>query len=145
MPELSTIPVITAGGCASNLRTAANAIPVLNEIRHALQRLAEKGESTTIDLSAIPFGPGDKDQLFEILGTGEVSASVTPCQMGISEISETRFPGVWRVRHLGPTDEELAVHIHITRVPDLLLTPQEDIQDSAAALGNEISNIEESS
>ena len=39
---------------------AGNARPVLHEVLHALRRLHEGGGPTTIDLHAIPFGPGDE-------------------------------------------------------------------------------------
>jgi hypothetical protein len=37
-----------------------NALPILNEIRHALDRLLESGETTVIDLGALPMGPQDE-------------------------------------------------------------------------------------
>lgn len=111
---------------------ARNAVPVLHEIRHALDRLAQTQEATVIDLSAIPFAPGDRQQLLEVLGSGEVEATINA--MGPTRIRETAFPGVWLVQYLGASDEEVATHIEITRCPSLLLTPEPDVAESAAAL-----------
>lgn len=102
-----------------------NALPVLHEIRNALIKLQQAGESTVIDLSAIPFGPGDRERLLETLGTGEVSARVDA--LGATHIHETTLPGVWRVHYHSPDDRELALHIEITRLPSLLGTPAEEI------------------
>ena len=115
---------------------AQNALPVLHQIRHALNRLVETGESTVIDLSAIPFGPGDREQLLDKLGEGEVQATVS--SLGDTHIQETAYPGVWQVQYLAPTGEELAHHIEITLLPTLLSSPLEDVADAARALSNEL-------
>lgn len=119
-------------GLDGDANDAHNAMPVLHEIRHALRRLVDTGENTIIDLSAIPFGPGDRDRLLEALGQGEVSAVVDA--LGQSLVEETAYPGVWVVRHRSPLGDEIATHIEITRQPSLLLTPEEDIGESAARL-----------
>jgi hydrogenase-1 operon protein HyaF len=115
---------------------AHNAIPLLHEIRHALLRLAETDEPTTIDLSAIPFGPGDRDKLFAALGQGEVSASVNA--MGETLINESRYPGVWIVRHHSPVGDELATHIQVTRLPSMLITPEADLGEAAIRLASDL-------
>jgi len=115
---------------------AHNAVPLLHEIRHALQRLAESGESTTLDLSAIPFGPGDREKLFEFLGNGEVSANVQA--LGETEVIESNYPGVWIVRHRSPVGDELVTHIEITRLPSMLTTPEEDLGEAAAQLAADL-------
>jgi hydrogenase-1 operon protein HyaF len=111
---------------------ALNALPLLHEIRHALTRLFEKGEPTTIDLTSIPFGPGDKDQLLEVLGSGEVDASVDA--MGSTKVRETAYPGVWLVEYFSPTGEPLTTHIEVARCPSVILTPEQDLADAALAL-----------
>lgn len=130
MSGLDAIDVRVEG--PSSLRTD-NVLPLLHEIRHALQRLASTGEPTTIDLSSIPFAPQDRKQLFETLGEGEVEARVDA--FGPSTVRETAFPGVWLVQHLNPHHEELSALIEIARLPALLLTPEADVEESAAALG----------
>jgi hydrogenase-1 operon protein HyaF len=109
-----------------------NALPILNEIRHALAVLNETGQSTTIDLSAIPFGPGDREALDAALGQGEVSATID--SLGHTHIRETAFPGVWWVDYRSPSDTELVIHLEITQIPSLLATPKEEIADSLQRL-----------
>lgn len=111
---------------------ALNAVPLLHEVRHALGKLSRSGESTTIDLSSIPFGPGDRQQLFDILGRGEVTATVDA--MGATRVQETAFAGVWLVEYLSMSGDELATHIEVTRCPSLLVTPEQDLADAARAL-----------
>ena len=36
-----------------------NVRPILNEVIHAIDRLLDTGEATTIDLASLPFGPGE--------------------------------------------------------------------------------------
>jgi len=109
-----------------------NVLPLLHEIRHALERLVSTDEPTTIDLSSIPFSQYDRDRLFKALGEGEVHARVD--SFGASSVRETAFPGVWLVQHANPRDEELSLYIEISRLPAILTTPVADVEDSAAAL-----------
>ena len=114
--------------------SAENAIPVLNEIRHALDELQRTGNTTVIDLHAMPFGPGDRDHLFETLGSGEVTAVID--SLGETKIRETAYPGVWIVEYFSPNEAELTVHIEVTPIPSLLATPQEEINDSLQRLAS---------
>lgn len=131
MSGLDSINVVVEGATEQG-GMALNAVPVLHEIRHALDKLTVSGETTVIDLSAIPFAPGDKRQLLDVLGTGEVTATVNA--MGPTRVSETGFPGVWLIQYFGPSNEEMATHVEVTRCPSLLLTPELDVVDSAATL-----------
>jgi len=85
---------------------ARNALPILHEIRHALKRLVEAGETTVIDLHAIPFGAGDEADLCASLGTGEVTARLDA--LGESLITETIYPGVWIVDHYNTHGQRIA-------------------------------------
>jgi hydrogenase-1 operon protein HyaF len=113
-----------------------NVLPLLHEIRHALERLASTGEPTTIDLSSIPLSPDDRDRLLDVLGRGEVEARLDA--FGPSNIRETAYPGVWLVQHMNPPGEEHSSLIEITRLPALLQTPEADVKDSAAALADRL-------
>ena len=135
MSSLDAIKVAVEG-IPEAAHTVQNALPVLHEIRHALEKLASTGEPTVIDLSAIPFGPGDLSQLFEALGKGEVEASVNA--FGETRVSETQYPGVWLVQHFSPQGNDLATHIEVTRLPSMLVTPEQDIADASAALAQHL-------
>jgi hydrogenase-1 operon protein HyaF len=109
-----------------------NALPILHEVRHALERLIATGEGTQIDLNAIPFGPGDVDRLTAILGTGEVSATIQA--LGPTLIQETAIPGVWLVDYHNSEGERLAYHIEIATTPRILGAQPEDLATSIDAL-----------
>jgi hydrogenase-1 operon protein HyaF len=114
-----------------------NARPILHEVLHRLQSLAETAEAGLIDLSAIPFGPGDEQALLALLGRGEVEASVQA--LGETRVWESRFPGVWLVDHCNPEGERIAFHIEIAEIPGILRAQAEDVADSARALAYELS------
>jgi hydrogenase-1 operon protein HyaF len=105
-----------------------NVTPLLHEIRHALQRLIETEESTTIDLRALPMAPGEMEKLETILGSGEVSAKLNA--LGPSEIVETSIAGVWLVTHYNMEEEVLGKYIEITSIPDILTVQPQDLHDS---------------
>jgi hydrogenase-1 operon protein HyaF len=131
MSTLSDIP-IQVEQSPPPPRDFGNALPILGEIRHAVARLAETGEATRIDLAAIPFGPGDEDRLLELLGRGEVQATVDA--LGPTRIWETRFPGVWLVDYANADDQRLALQIEVDEVPQILRTQHADLSDSLSAL-----------
>jgi hydrogenase-1 operon protein HyaF len=109
-----------------------NALPILHEIRHGLERLAQTSEPTLIDLHAIPFGPGDEERLLEFLGRGEVQAGIEA--LGTTRVWESEIPGVWLVDHRNGNNERVALHIEINRIPDILRTQSDDILEAVARL-----------
>lgn len=131
MSRLQDIPINVLDRQGSQSQTG-NLLPILNEIRYALALLASSGEPTTIDLSAIPFAPGDLEELDSVLGRGEVSAVVDA--LGETRIRETAYPGVWWVNHHSPQGDTLATQIEISRTPALLSTPEQDIPETIDAL-----------
>ena len=117
--------------CGDEIYTG-NVTPILNEIRHALNTLLETGESTTIDLRALPMAPGEEQQLETMLGTGEATATIDA--MGLTTVNESLFAGVWLVTHRNTDDEILGKFIEITRIPSILESQTEDIRAALKAL-----------
>ena len=109
-----------------------NVIPIINEIRHALEKLLEDGEATIIDLRALPLGPGEEQKLESMLGIGEVTAKIDA--MGVSTVNETLFAGVWLVTHRNTEDAILGKFIEITRYPSILESQTEDMRSALKAL-----------
>ena len=109
-----------------------NIPPLLHELRHALQRLIDSGETTTIDLRALPLAPGELATLEQQLGSGEISARMNA--LGPSDIIETAFPGVWRVIHYNQHEEVMAYFLEVSTVPSLLQTPSQDLPGSITGL-----------
>jgi hydrogenase-1 operon protein HyaF len=102
---------------------------VFGEVAGALTRLADRGEPTIIDIRCLPFQPDDFAALDQLLGEGEVSCALSIA--GRSEVKETSYAGVWRVRHFGEGDAYAADEIHIALVPDILTAHPDDVAYAA--------------
>ncbi len=109
-----------------------NLEPLLHEILHALDELASQGAERIIDLRALPLAPGEEQRLLQILGTGEVNASLDA--LGKSSIQESRFSGIWITTHFNSKGEIMGRYIEITRLPQLLATQPEDMAQGLEAL-----------
>jgi hydrogenase-1 operon protein HyaF len=112
---------------------AENGRALLRELETHLQRLLETGESAQIDLGGMPLNPADHELLDQVLGQGEVFATVNG--LGVSEISDTAIPCVWRIEYYNTEEALVAEFIEVSRCPELLLTPVEDMQESLSLLG----------
>jgi len=109
-----------------------NVRPILNEVMHAVDRLLETDEPTTIDLAGLPFGPGELEHLEATLGTGELAAKLDA--LGTSRIRETAYPGVWWLEHRNAFDEVVGRYLEITRTPEILSSQEADIIAGRARL-----------
>jgi hydrogenase-1 operon protein HyaF len=117
-----------------------NVVPILHEIRHALDLLADSGKATIIDLTAMPFGSDDEAQLRAALGEGEVVATVNA--LGESCMQETGYSGVWLVEHRSPEQVRTALHLEVAEVPFLLKTPIDDLRAARRRLSNRLNDID---
>ena len=106
--------------------SVGNVAAILTEIASLLEKLAGSGETSLIDLKSLPFSPGEYEQLRLTLGRGEVSARLDA--IGMSEIIETHFPGVWWVTHYNVEGDIVADLIEIATVPNILLSQPEDVR-----------------
>ncbi len=122
--------------CASGPRAVAaetgNLPPLLHQIRHALQRLLERGETTTIDLRRMPLSAAERERLRRFLGRGEVSVRLEA--LGESDILESAFPGVWLVTHRDVQGGVMGEFIEIATVPGLLAAGPDDLKDAVGAI-----------
>lgn len=114
----------------------ANVLPLLHEIRHALEKLLEAGEATVIDLRSIPLAPGEDDAILDALGKGEVHARLDA--LGPSEIYETRYAGVWVVTHYNESDEMIGRFIEVTGIPEVLKAQREDVDQALKSLAERL-------
>lgn len=117
---LDAIPVIHV---TANL--SGNAPPLLRETAQLLHRLLNSGESSSIDLRALPLTPADLDWLREQLGEGEIA--VTLNADGESSLNETACPGVWWITHRNPLGAIVSEFIEVALVPDLVKAHPEDV------------------
>ena len=132
---MAQTPCMDEGCGAGGEALTHNVRPLLNEIRHALEKLLATGETSAIDLRSIPLAPGEEEQIEAALGAGEISAELDA--MGPSEIRETGYPGVWLVTHFNVDRQLMGKFIEITRVPDLLKSQDVDIADGLLRLAGQ--------
>jgi len=117
-----------------------NVKPILHEIRHALEKLLNSGESSMIDLRSIPLAPGEEETIINTLGRGEVHARLDV--LGPSEVYETQFAGVWLVTHYNENDSIVSRFIEVTEMPDVLKSQPEDVAHSLDELVTELGTEE---
>ena len=109
-----------------------NVKPLLHEIKHALDNLIETGQTTIIDLRSIPLAPGEEDHILKTLGLGEVQAKLDA--LGLSEIIETQYAGVWIVTHYNDENQIISRFIEVTTMPEILSSQTEDIMAAYSRL-----------
>ena len=105
---------------------ASGNVPLLlNELRHALERLLEDGTVHAIDARAIPLAPGEEERLLTALGKGELSAEFDA--HGRTEIRECAYPGIWCITHYDTAGTVIGRFIEVTFAPALLASQRPDV------------------
>lgn len=115
-----------------------NVQPILHEVRHGLKRLLDSAETSIIDLRSIPLAPGEEDKVIEALGYGEIYVNLNA--LGVSEVYETQYQGVWLVTHFNAEKNIIARFIDITYIPDILKSQREDMKLSLEQLQQQLTN-----
>jgi len=123
--------------CQIEFRTGM-ARSVLSEVGERLNRLAYRGEATSIDLRSLPMTDADREELESLLGRGEINASLA--LLGRTEVWETAYAGVWWVRHLDGEDRVSSEELAVTLAPDILMSHPADVQMAAHRLRHDLAN-----
>ena len=118
-----------------------NVKPLLHEIKHALDNLIETGQTTIIDLRSIPLAPGEEGKILNTLGRGEVLAQLDA--LGLSEVIETRYAGVWLVTHYNDENNIISRFIEVTTMPEILCSQTEDIMKAYSSLSLDLDKNQE--
>jgi hydrogenase-1 operon protein HyaF len=111
---------------------------LLSDIKLALQNLLDTGEETIIDFSNFPCDEKCEQALKNILGRGDVTASLNI--FGCDSIIETGIHGVWWVYHLNDEGAILTKALYIAYVPSILPAQQDDIEYGISVLSRRQSN-----
>jgi len=111
---------------------SGNAPPLLRELAEQVKCLLESGESSAIDLSALPLTPADLDWLLKMLGSGEIR--VTLQASGESTLDETACPGVWWVTHRNEQGAVTSQFIEVAFVPELVKAHPQDVASGLETL-----------
>jgi len=130
------VEAIRSGELLPSAQTSA----LLQEILSMLEALSQRGDTNSIDIRSLPLSPAEYEFLQVFFADGEVSAKINT--LGLSEIRETRFPGVWWVRHLNAQDEVIAELLEVTTLPDMLKTQMPDLYQSTEALRRYIEELQ---
>ena len=139
MPETATSPFNIQIG--NDLTW--NVMPLLHEVKHAFNKLIESGETTVIDLRSIPLAPGEEDRILQTLGVGEIQAKLNA--LGPSEITETRYAGIWIVTHYNDEEDIIGRFIEVTMMPEILCSQREDMIAAYEAFDTTLEENNESS
>jgi hydrogenase-1 operon protein HyaF len=115
------------------------ALAILREIESLLAELVDSGRSGRIDLRSLPLLPGDDARLADVLGEGEVDATIQA--MGATRVRETAVPGVWWVTHRNVEGHTIAELIEVTLVPEILKTHREDARIGLTTLQERIADL----
>ena len=118
-----------------------NVKPLLHEIKHALDNLIETGQTSIIDLRSIPLAPGEEDKILDTLGQGEVLAQLNA--LGLSEVIETQYAGVWLVTHYNDENTIISRFIEVTTMPEILCSQTEDIMKAYSSLSLDLAENQE--
>ena len=112
-------------------------VDFLREIAGHLEQLAaDSAYDDAIDLRSLPMSDTDRDELMERLGKGEVVAVLDLA--GETRVTETAYPGVWHIAHMGEGGRIASELVAITRVPEILQSHPDDIAIAAARLRADI-------
>jgi len=139
MNDLRGIPIAVADDDCLTL--SGNADPILHEIRSLLKDLVTSGKSASIDLRSLPLLPGDYEKLKEVLGQGEVSATIDA--MGPTQVRETAIHGVWWVTHYNSDATIIAEFIEVTTMPEILRTHPADARAGLDLLQSRLTSATE--
>ena len=115
---------------------------ILTETKNALHNLLKSGRETIIDLNTIPCDAECEMNLKEILGDGDVKATLTI--FGCDEIQETGIHGVWWVYHKNDSGAVITKALYIAYVPSILPAQREDVEYSAMVLERRLAEHDES-
>lgn len=105
---------------------------ILKQITELLRSLLDSGEEGSIELTRLPLTEEDFDVLEATLGEGEIQGEVNG--PGVSRFYETGISGVWWVTHYDEDDEVLSEFIEVAYCPEILLRPQEELEEGLQSL-----------
>jgi hydrogenase-1 operon protein HyaF len=111
----------------------ANALPILVELTEAVSRYALEGTGHSINFSLLPTSEKELEFIETRLGRGPVE--ILSRAYGKCEVISTRTPNVWWVRYYNGMDKLILNSLEVVAVPEIVAAAEEDLQDSAARLG----------
>jgi hydrogenase-1 operon protein HyaF len=118
-----------------------NAIPILYEIKEALEDFIKTGQNHIIYTNKIPISEEDKEFLLDVLGEGSIKIEYKSKREYIT-YKETSLIGVWLgVVHDAEKKPILEI-LEINSFPFMLQAPKEDMEESIKKLKDILKNFE---
>lgn len=137
--SLEAIPVHVIHASPNEPGLTGNATPLLRELDESVRRLLDSGETSAIDLSALPLTPADLEWLRDKLGNGEIA--ITLQAGGESTLNETACPGIWWVTHCNEQGAVTSQFIEVAFVPELVKAHPQDVAIGQGHLQSLISGL----
>jgi hydrogenase-1 operon protein HyaF len=141
MSSLGDIPVQVINTANVDDNPSPALLALLQELQGMLEQLVHQGKHSSIDIRSLPMMPGDYEHLQQVLGEGEIFATID--SLGPSQVRETAIPGIWWVTHKNADDDVLTEFIEVTVLPDILKTQAEDLHDAPGILQAALQNLEQ--
>jgi hydrogenase-1 operon protein HyaF len=141
MSGLSDIPVQVINTSDTGQTPSPALLAMLQELQRMLEQLVQVGKQDSIDIRSLPMMPGDYEHLQQILGEGEIFATID--SLGPSQVRETAIPGIWWVTHKNADDDVLTEFLEVTDLPDILKTQAEDLHDAPGMLQAVLQDLEQ--
>jgi hydrogenase-1 operon protein HyaF len=128
MTEPVDIPVTVAQADPGSGPPSSQVLAILQELQTMLNTLVESGDENYVDIHGLPLLPGEMASLKQILGSGEVEATISA--LGPTHVTETSVPGIWWVTHRNANDEVISEFIEVTDLPEILKTQHHDLHEA---------------
>lgn len=129
MPSIDHIPISVL---SPDEMLTGQAEAVLTEIAGMLKCLLDEGVEDSIDLRSLALSGADREWLDRQLGRGEVEIMMEAG--GRSVLTETAYPGVWKVVHRDSQDRVVAELIEVTFVPAIISPDTGDVKKGYKSL-----------
>ncbi len=110
---------------------------IMMEVAALLEQHLQNGDHGEIDLKSLPLSTTDRTALDQALGTGEIMVQLNT--LGVSEIRESRYPGVWRVVHRDGEERVIAELIEVADVPSIVRAERGEVERSVKRLKSDFS------
>jgi hydrogenase-1 operon protein HyaF len=119
---------------------AFGAPPIIEEVAHHVAARQAGDPAHVINLSLLPLSPADAGHLGAVLAAGPVrilSRGYGNCRVTSTVVSDT-----WWVQYVNGYGNPMVDSIEITDVPEVAVASAEDIEESAARIGEALEWLE---
>ena len=110
-----TISFLATASAAELIERCPGVAELLPQLVAALETQEVDGDSRLFDLSG--YGADDLTLIGQVLGEGEVSATVALAEGVIAQVQESVMAGLWRVRFTDATGALAADYVEVASIP----------------------------